>query len=100
MYIPVKKRIANADLFEKEKEVDPHSVSIEEIEKDNPVLWKKDVPLDSITPVNGPHYQILENGEAKYIGWIRTRVLDTNVSVKLPYRVDITFKIEGSGGFQ
>jgi len=51
------------------------------------------VPLDSITPINNPHYRVNNNGEAEYTGWISTRVLNTNKSVKLPFRVDIEFKI-------
>ena len=34
--------------------------------------------------------------KAEYTGWISTRVLNTNVSVKIPFRVDIEFRIAGS----
>lgn len=93
LFVPVKKRLANPSLFGKPVELLPDAVSITEIEAQNPVLWKVDVPLDSLTPINNPHYRILENGELEYTGWINTRVLDTNVAVKLPFRVDMEFRL-------
>ena len=39
-----------------------------------------------------------ENGEAEYIGWIIRSVLNTNISVKLPFRVDIEFRQSDEGG--
>jgi len=93
MLVPVKKRTANPALLDKPIEV--ADISIEEIEAANPILWTADVPLDSITPINNPHYRVNNNGEAEYTGWISTRVLNTNKSVKLPFRVDIEFKILG-----
>lgn len=95
LYVPVKKRTADPALFDKPEEIAPNDITIAEIEVQNPVLWTIDVPLDSITPINNPHYRVLENGEAEYTGWISTRVLNTNVSVKLPFRVDIEFRIAG-----
>lgn len=99
IYVPVKKRIANYELFDEPKEILSESISLAEIEDSNPILWRKDIPLDEITPVNGPHYLILDSGEASYVGWIRTRVLSTNVSVKLPYRIDMDVKIMDDGKF-
>lgn len=93
--VPVKKRVADPALFEKSKEISPDLISISEIEEQNPILWGVDVPLDKITPVNNPHYRVFDNGEAEYSGRISTRVLDTNVSVKLPFRVDIEFRLVG-----
>lgn len=95
LYVPVKKRIADPTLFGKATELSPDSITIAEIETQNPVLWEVNVPLDKITPINHPHYRVLDNGEAEYTGWISTRVLNTNVSVKLPYRVDIEFRLAG-----
>jgi DNA-binding transcriptional MerR regulator len=95
MLIPIKKRLPDASLFDPPREV--ADISLEEIEEANPVLWAVDVPLDKLTPVNSPHYRVLENGEAEYTGWISTRVLNTNVTVKLPFRVDIEFRCETTG---
>ncbi len=95
LYVPVKKRTADPALFNKSEEITPNDITIAEIEAQNPILWTVDVPLDSITLINNPHYRVLENGEAEYTGWISTRVLNTNVSVKLPFRVDIEFRIAG-----
>jgi DNA-binding transcriptional MerR regulator len=92
LLVPVKKRLADPSLFnEPEEAID---VDIEEIEAQNPVLWEVNVPLDSLTPINHPHYRVLENGEAEYISWISTRVLDTNIAVRLPFRVDIEFRVD------
>lgn len=99
LYVPVKKRTANPGLFDAPKELSSDSVSVGELEAMHPVLWKKDLPLEQLTPVNGAHYRVLENGEAAYVGWISTRVLNTHVAVKLPYRVDIEFKVETGSGF-
>ena len=64
-----------------------------ELNSQNPLLWEKEVALDRITPVNAPHYRILDSGEAEYTGWISSRTLNTNVFVKLPFKVDIDFRI-------
>jgi len=95
LLVPVRKRMADPTLFDKPEEIAPDKITIEKIEKQNPILWAEDVPLASITPINNPHYRVNENGEAEYTGWISTRVLNTNVSVKLPFRVDIEFRLAG-----
>ncbi|NJD04228.1 MAG: MerR family transcriptional regulator [Ruminiclostridium sp.] len=96
LLVPVKKRLADPALFERPKEIAPDAINIKEIEAQNPVLWMVDVPLDKLTPINNPHYQVLDNGEVEYTGWISTRVLNTNVAIKLPFRVDIEFRLEGN----
>lgn len=95
LLVPVKRRMANPAYFETPTELPPGSITVEEILSGNPVLWERDVPLDKVTPINDPHYRILENGEAEYTGWISTRVLNTNVAVKLPFRVDMEFRLGG-----
>ena len=94
LLIPVKKRLADPALFDKHEEA--AFVSLDEIERQNPILWEKDAALDQLTPINYPHYIVLENGEVEYTGWISTRVLNTNISVKLPFRVDIDFRVDES----
>lgn len=91
LYVPVKKRIPDITLYPGPVEVT--DITEDEINRQNPLLWEKDVALDRITPVNDPHYRILDSGEAEYTGWISSRTLNTNVSVKLPFRVDIDFRI-------
>jgi DNA-binding transcriptional MerR regulator len=95
LLVPVKKRLADPALFDKPEEIASGTINIEEIEKQNPMLWTEDVPLDSLTPINNPHYRVNDGGEAEYTGWISTRVLNTNVAVKLPFRVDIEFRLAG-----
>lgn len=92
---PVKQRMANPAYFGKPVELPAGSVTLEEIQSQNPVLRETKVALDKVTPINNPHYRILDNGEAEYTGWISTRVLNTNVAVKLPFRVDIEFRLGG-----
>lgn len=96
LFVPVKKRIADPLLFNRATELEFGSITVAEIEAQNPILWEVNVPFDKITPINHPHYRVLENGEAEYTGWISTRVLNTNVSVKLPFRVDIEFRLAGN----
>ena len=91
LYIPVKKRIPDATLYPRPVEIT--DITEDEINGQNPMLWKKEVALDKITPINAPHYRVLDSGEAEYTGWISTRTLNTNVSVKLPFRVDIDFRV-------
>ena len=93
MLVPVKKRVADPSLYPAATEVTGLSVS--EIEAANPVLWTKDVPLDSVTLINHPHYKVLDDGTAEFICWISTRALNTNVSVRLPFRVDMEFMLAG-----
>ena len=91
---PVKKRLANPALFEKPIEISPDSITVEENEAMNPVLWSRDVSLDRLIPINNPHYRLLDSGEVEYTGWISTRVLSTGIEVKLSYRVDIEYRVD------
>jgi DNA-binding transcriptional MerR regulator len=115
LLVPVKKRLADPALFGVgEQET---SLSVAEIEAANPVLWETDVPMDKLTP--DPEwawcYRVNEQGEGRYcpIGdthWLSTEVsvklpfrvdgdthwLSTGVSVKLPFRVDIEFLLDDS----
>ena len=95
LLVPVKKRLADPALYDQPYAIAPSDINISAIEAQNPVLWTADVALDSMTPINRPHYRVLENGEAEYTGYISTRVLHTNVAVKLPFRVDIDFRLAG-----
>ncbi len=96
LYVPVKKRAADPALYGRAAEIPSDSITVREIEEENPVLWEVLVPMDGLTPINHPHYRVTENGEAEYTGWISSRVLGTKVAVKLPYRVDIEFRIPGN----
>ena len=97
LLVPVKKRLADPALFDKPEEV--AGISVAEIEAANPVLWEVEVPLENLTQthVNNSYFRINEDGEAEYIGWIIRAVLNTNVSVKLPFRIDIEFRQSGNG---
>ncbi|MCL2404370.1 MAG: MerR family transcriptional regulator [Defluviitaleaceae bacterium] len=93
LMIPVKKRLPDVTLFPKPVELPRETISIAEIENQNPVVWEADIPLDKLIPINRPHYKVLETGEAEYVGWISTRVLGTPIEVKLPFRVDVEFSV-------
>lgn len=100
LLVPVKKRLADPSFYGRPEELAPGSISIEDLEQANPVLWSREVPLDQLIPINHPHYRYTEHGEAEYISWISTRVLSTGIAVKIPYRVDMVFRIgEDSGGY-
>jgi len=92
LYLPVRQRKPSFADYPEFRIVE--DVSPDEIEKANPVLREFNVDFRKITPVNSPHFKILENGEAEFISWISKRYLDTNVAVRLPFRVDIEFMAE------
>ena len=94
LLLPVKKRLADPSLFDQQKEKEVDSISIEQIESANPILWEVNVSLDKLTPINYPHYRVLENGEIEYTGWMETRVLNANIDVKFPLRVDIEYRVD------
>ncbi|MHA6530783.1 MerR family transcriptional regulator [Paenibacillus sp. BAC0078] len=94
IYLPVRQRKPNVVDYPEFEISD--NVFPEEIEKANPLLRKYKVDFHKVTPIYYPHYQILENGEAEFIAWISERKLDTNIAVKLPFRVDIEFLSEES----
>lgn len=92
LLVPVKKRLPDASLYEPFERVE--GLSVREIEEANPVLWQKSVPMDGFEPILSPYYRVNDAGEAEYIAYIDKRVLSTGVAVKLPFRVDIEFKVE------
>lgn len=92
VFVAVKKRLPNASLYDQNEKID--NISAVEIEEANPVLWTKDVKMDKLVPILNPYYHVNDQGEAEYIPYIDKRLLSTDVKVKLPYRVDIEFKID------
>ena len=92
LFLPVKRRLPVVEHYDPNEQI--FNISPSEIEDANPVLYEYDISLKEITPINNPHYKVLETGEAEYICWITPRKLSTNVSVKIPFRVDIEFKAE------
>lgn len=92
IYLPVKKRLPVAEHYD--PNVQLSDIAFTEIEQANPVLRQYNIPLTEVTPIYYPHYEVLETGEAEYICWISARTLSTNVSVKIPFRVDMEFKAE------
>jgi len=96
LLVPVKKRVPDAMLYDSPQETD---MTIAALEAANPPLWSVDVPLDKLKGINNPRYNILDNGEIEYTSWISTRVLSTEVAVKLPYRVDMEWRCERHEGY-
>ncbi len=92
VYLPVKERKPYFTDFNEYELV--QDITAKEIEEANPVLKSYTVDFTKVTPIYSPHYKVLENGEAEYIAWISERKLDTNIAVKLPFRVDIEFLAE------
>lgn len=92
IYLPVKQRRPDFSDYDNFEQL--HDITFEEIERSNPVLRSYVVDFHKITPIYEPHYQVLENGKAEFIAWISERKLDTNVAVRLPFRIDIEFLAE------
>lgn len=63
--LPVKKRQPIAEQYDPGEQI--LDITLEELEQANPVLYECPIPLNEITPINYPHYKILETGEAEYI---------------------------------
>lgn len=101
LFVPVKKRVANPALFDSPVEI--KDIAIEEIEKQNPILWTKDVKLDKLIPIaqNGGyiHYEILPKGEISFSTYVgSSRHLSTGIKVKLPFRVDAEYRVNFESG--
>lgn len=90
--IPVKRRLPNATLYEAGTPVT--GLSEAEIEAANPILWANDIPMDGFEPILSPHYRVNADGEAEFIPSIDKRLLSTKTAVRIPFRVDITFRID------
>jgi len=89
MFVPVKKRFADAGHFENGERID---VPLQEIEQQNPVLWAKEVNIMSLTPRENSKLTLLENGEINFLQWLWPGVLPTEISVQIPFRVDVEFR--------
>lgn len=92
IYVPVRQRKPNFVDYP-EFEI-TECITYEEIERANPILQEYGVDFHKITPIYDPHFTVLENGDAEFIAWISERKLDTNVAVRLPFRVDMEFMAE------
>ncbi len=96
LFLPIKKRRPDISLYDPNERAE--GLTPREIEEANPVLWQVDIPMDKLEPVFDPYYRVNENGEAEYIAYIDKRLLSTNVRVKIPFRVDIEFKVDEISG--
>lgn len=92
LYLPVRRRKLRASYYPEFERRE--SISLREVEEANPVLYEYIVDFHKITPLYSPHFRIMENGEAEFIAWISERMLDTNVAVRLPFRMDMEFLAE------
>lgn len=92
IYLPVKQHKPDFSDYDNFQQV--QDITFDEIERSSPVLRDYEVDFNKVTPIYFPHYKVLENGEAEFIAWISERKLDTNVAVRLPFRIDIEFLAE------
>lgn len=92
LYLPVKRRLLDTKHHTKIELIDVKDAK--QIEVENPILKEYNVSLNEITPIYSPDYKVLETGVAEYVSYITARKLSTNVSVKLPFRVDIEFMVD------
>lgn len=92
LYLPIKKRITNVGNYESIQLL--NNITLDEIERANPIVQDYFVDFHKITTIYDPHYKVLENGEAEFNCWISPRMLNTNTMIKIPFRVDIEFLAE------
>ena len=92
LYLPIKRRKLDFGDFEEFEQV--QNITADEIFQENLVLREYSVDFHKITPIYDPHYVVLENGEAEFIAWISARMLNTNIAVKIPFRIDVEFLAE------
>lgn len=74
------------------KPVEATDVTEDEINGQNTLLWEKELSLDEIAPINGPHYRILDSGGAEYTGWIsavKPSILAVSLRWSRVYRLDL-----------
>ncbi|QUI22561.1 MerR family transcriptional regulator [Vallitalea pronyensis] len=92
IFVPIKKRVADDSLFDQVIMID--AITVDQVEKSSPILKSYNINLEDITPILNPSYTINEDGEAEYIAYIDKRVLSTNIKLPIPFRVDITFRVD------
>lgn len=92
VFVPIKTRIPAASNFDGVKQI--KTITPREIYEANPILVENNVSLSSLKPIENPYFKITESGEVEYIAYISIRTLSTKVPVKIPFRVDVEFKID------
>lgn len=93
-FLPVRKRLPDASLYDPNRQIE--GITAEEILHANPALWTTNVAMDRLIPILDPYYRVNEQGEAEFVPSIDKRRLSTGVPVKLPFRVDIGFRVDDS----
>lgn len=94
LFVPVKKRKEDPALYDKPKLVT--DISIAQIEAANPVLWEINIPPDKLLPVSDWSYRVNGKNEGVYIPVGNQHYLSTGVEVRLPFRIDINFKVDNA----
>lgn len=94
LFIPVKKRFADSIYFD--GGMIAGSITLAELEKQNPILWSKQADFSTLTPRENSTLTLLHTGEAEFKQYIWPGVLPTKIDVQIPFRVDIKFRTEFS----
>ena len=94
MFVPVKKRYADSAYYE--KGITEKSISLAELEKQNPILWSKKADFTVLAPRENSKLKLFENGDALFKQYIWPGMLPTKIQVKVPFRVDIEYRTEFS----
>lgn len=95
LYLAVKRRVT---MPSSQEGIRLESISAKELERANPILWREELPLSALIPEPDWSwaYTVVDSGEGKYCPVIDTHFLSTGISVKLPFRVDVTFRTDSS----
>jgi DNA-binding transcriptional MerR regulator len=100
IFIPVKRRMPEVKNYKNITSIKSlNSITINEIEHENPILWTHKIPLDKLVPVykkgyESVHHEFLPNGELLFNPYVSTRYLSTDLAVRLPFRFDMEFMIK------
>ena len=92
LLLPIKRRLPDVERYESCIELE--NITLSEVMGEERVLWEKSIPMDQLTPIMSPYYFVNQSGEAEYIPYISVRQLSTQIQVRLPFRVDLVFRME------
>lgn len=94
LFLAVKKRLPAVSRDDGFRRID--WLTAAEIEEANSILWTMDVPPDRLLPEPPWSYHVNDRREGEYIPVIDTHYLSTGVSVRLPFRVELEFRIDNT----
>lgn len=94
LFLPVKKRLPDASLYGPCRVLE--GITAAEVLESVKAVWQKDIRMDGLKPIMQPYYRVNEQGEAEYIPYIGARRLSTETEVRLPFCVDVEFRMDST----